>query len=498
MIDPEFLEESDKQRMRLLRRLECRDADEVEYILNILVQRCLNAVKEACCNAPEPTRYKTSNNSSHIKIPSDRMKDIEQELGELDSWFRSGRRPRLRTQISTWTIAAMVGLPPFGKHYIAVTTHKVTAEERRAPLETRIVNLEHKNLHLFDILSSNDAIMQCQIELYSTLRTTADIQLYLEIGDIDVYWPTSFTNFVDLHLETGRESFGLKDLEAVLSYDDFTRMGYELTGTQALFRRLRREYDQRSKATVATWAGCEPGFALIKGMLNHVWPVIRGQPTGKPKGRSRAVQSQQQDLEDLAGNLSALVQEILNSKEALDKPKFERVRSPNHFLGDKGDDAAVGICSLILRLRKEQIAYTIARDTLDAICDAVFYHANEMLNSEANKVCSKITTPIGHRLTARKVFLGYGADRMEGSAFKWCGQLDPYKLKHWPGTDKLAATAFPNPNRDQTYHLELYTDLVRSLVVDDEAMHAWWRIAAWAGGEGRESWKVVIPEFDRM
>ena len=126
-IDQEFLWESHRQRIALIKMLGNADAEETEIKLRLLVNECIGGIRDAIRDLPSATRYETSNETAAVKSPSQRFRDIEQELSELADWFGGGRKPRLRPEISNHAIAAMLGFAPFGKGVIAATKHNVTS-----------------------------------------------------------------------------------------------------------------------------------------------------------------------------------------------------------------------------------------------------------------------------------------------------------------------------------------------------------------------------------
>ena len=490
MISEEFRQESHAQRIDLLKRLGCSSVHETEYKLRLLVNQCVYDIKVACRDTPQATRYETSGHSSHVKNPSQRLKHIEAELKEFLGWFDGGRRPRLRTKLSRHAVALMLGLPPFGKTYIAVTKHNVRAEERLAPQSPRRMRLEGKRIYFVDILSSDERIAQGQIELYSGFRTENGEPLNLEIHPIEMKWPASFTNFVNAHERSGANHFSQRELEAALSEEDFPIMAEETARTLTLIQFLRLDIDQRSKATIAKWARCEPGFAMIAGMLDAVWPPVKGPPTAIIKGEGS--QTYVRVLEDLAIVLVRLVQEKLNVENEFKGLEFEQVRNPNHFLGKRKVAAARDILSLIQELRAEEIGYFIARHTISEICSAACDHADDMLKSAADRVSATIVSKLDGRLTARRQFLGFGADLHRGTAFKWCGRLDPNARQRWPDEAQLAASAFPIADLDRDRHLALYDRLVRSFDLPPDILFQWTELAAWAANAGRAFWRVTM------
>ena len=549
----ENLKESFRQRLDFLKRLGSADIVETEFNLRALVNQCLVDITVACRDLPEPNRYVNSNNPSHVKSPSQRLSHIEAELEELVRWFDGGNRPRLRGRISRYSIAAMLGRAPFGGQWIAATRcevevtapkgRRVTAakfyklrvfKRRHGGLAKRLrvrnvgkrlkrkwgdwrdrprardYTLRGRRIYFVDMLSQFERIRQGQIELYTQLRTLNGERLHLEVTPferewptafVDLFpdrlrpfereWPTAFTDRVpDRHQEISRH-VSLNEIESVIANDQFPRMAEASRQTILFVQGLRQHYDQKSKATIAKWARCEPGFALISRMLDLVWPTAKGHPNSA--ARLYDLQTNLQILEDLAANLVAETQIRLNNFDEFKKRDFDTVRRPHHFLGQREEAAARDILALILDLRSELNAYLIARDTIDAICDAVFSRANDKLNAEANLVCASILPTLDNRIAARKQFLGFGADLLRASNFKWFGCLDPKKRLRWTKAAELAATVVAEADLNQDHHLALYNDLIRSLQLKPDDLRAWSMLAEWAAVAGRRFWRVRTP-----
>jgi hypothetical protein len=497
VIDPEFLLESHDQRVALIRNLGFANARTTEIKLRLLVNECIGGIRDAVRDLPEPTRYDGSHESAAVKSPSQRFRDIEQELSELVDWFGGGRKPRLRPAISNHAIAAMLGLAPFGWTIIAATRHHVISENNANGGISGGAILRRETPHFFDVLSKQPEIAQSQIELYSGLQTEQGEPLYLQVESLTTEWPAKFLGLVDRQ-QLGHIPFG--DLDDALSRADYPSMYRGTSQTLSMVKHLRSDFDRRSHATVEKWARCEPGFNLISAMLDEVWPWSKGIPPDTNRlGQTRAegLRSPRQLLNDLANNLVDLVQEKINSEEQFQDQQYLVLKSPNHFLGnDKTyDDQVSDLLALIIELRKEATAYSVARHTIGDICEAVFEHnCDDEMISAANCVSEAIMTRIDYRLAARRQFLKFGDDHLRRRTFKWFGRLDPRARQHWKGETALAGAIYPVPDLDQNRHLKLYNDLVVTLDLDLEGSRAWIKLATWAGGDGREFWQVVVPD----
>ena len=495
MVDREFLLESHDQRTALIKKLGVANAEKIELQLRLLVNECIGGIRDALRDLPEPKRYDRSNETAAVKSPSERFGDIEQELGELVDWFGGGRRPRERPEISNHTIAAMLGLKPFGKTIIAATKHDIATENGTKRGLSGSAILEGKKIYFFDVLSEDPEIAKSQIELYSGLQTEEGQPLYLEVEPLAMDWPAAFLRLIE------RQQLGhlpLIDLDNALSRQDYPFMHRGSAQTLAMVKHLRGDFDRRSLATVAKWARCEPGFDLIAAMLDEVWPWSRGEPPANRLGeiRAKGLHAPRQLLIDLANNLVDLVQEKVNCEEQFQDQKYIVIKPPHHFLGsdETYNEQVSDILALIIELRKEATAYFVARHTVAGICEAVFEHEHDdELIVAANCVSETVVAKIEARLAARRQFLKFGADRLRRRALKWFGRLDPSSRSHWKGETTLAAAIFPVPDLDQNRHLRLYDNLVRSLDLGIEGSRAWTKLATWAGSDGRHFWQVVAP-----
>lgn len=498
MIDEAFLRESFEARIRLITRLGCADVVDVEFRLRQLVNECLSQIISAHHNLP-PRIYNNSNQYLAIKVPSQRLKDVERELDEFEKWFRGGKKPRSRAWISSYAIAAMVGYPPFGKTIIAATKHKVTRMVAGRGLNR--YRLDSKQIYFWDILSTDKAIIKGQLELYSNWRDEEGKPLYLESIPLVSDWPDSFLRLVQRYQRLGR--IPLRDLKRALAPGDLQRMAAGTRQAKHAIEFMRSSFDQKSGMTIERWARCEPGLHLISAMLNVIWPYSKGRPRTSRLGERRAEgdRSQRQLLGDLAQNLVDLVQEKVNRNLEFASEKYAEIRAPNHFLGE--DEHYVTqvdeILLLILSLRREFVAYFVARHTIAGICEAVFLHEDdEEIIAAANCITGPVIDKIDGRLAARRMFLGFGADHLRENAFKWCGLLAPSARQHWRGERELAGMVFPVTNRDQDRHLALYDDLIRSLAQDADTLFSWNRLSAWAGDPeaGQKFWRIILPEVD--
>lgn len=496
MIDPEILTESHTERMDLIRKLGIRDLEDVEYRLRLLVNQCLDDIKAIRRDLPAYKRYESSNESAAIKIPSQRLRDIEREFDELIKWFEGGRRPRLRNYVSGYAIDAMLGNPPFGRHFIVLSRHDtqpmLTADR---PSDRQVTR---KKVHFFDVLSSDRSIAACQIDLYSNLRTAENEPLLLEVIPIEINWPAALERVAQRRDQRiGHVQIG--ELEAAFSRDDFLVMAEEAKKTRAIVHFMRDNSDQRSKASVGRWARCEPAFELVSAMLDEVWPLTKGHPQANRLGAKRAKgsRSDRQLLRELVQNLADLVQEKINADHDFRSERFDDVRAPNHFLGKiTYDNQLEDLFNLILGLRQEFVAYSVARHTIAEIVEAAVRQGKDEISTAANRVSEFIIVKIDGRIAARRIFLNFGADHLQGNAVKWCGRLDPNMRQHWNGAAELIGMAYPTADLDQDHHLGLCDDLVRALEPDNETSPAWEDLRAWAQNEGRRFWRVAIPEID--
>jgi hypothetical protein len=498
VIDAAFLRDSYEGRIRLIGHLGCADVADIEFRLRQLVNECLSHIISAHHNLP-PRIYNNSNQYLAIKVPSQRLKDVERELDELIKWFRGGKKPRSRAWISNYAMAAMVGHPPFGKTIIAATKHQT----RRIGIGrgTERYRLDRRRVYFWDILSADEAIRKAQIELYSNWRDEEGDPLYLELIPLETDWPDSFLQLVERYQRLGRVS--LRDLKRALAPGDLQRMAAGTREAKHLIQFMRSSFDRKSGMTIERWARCEPGFYLINAMLDVIWPYSKGRPRTSTLGERRAdgERSQRQLLGDLAQNLVDLIQEKLNQNPEFASEKYAEIRAPKHFLGE--DEHYVtqveDILLLILSLRREFVAYFVARHTIAGICEAIFLHEDdEDTIAAANCIIGPVIDKIDNRLAARRMFLGFGADHLRENAFKWCGLLAPSARHHWRGERELAGIIFPITNRDQDRHLALYGDLIRSVAPDADTLRAWTRLSAWAADpeSGRKFWEVVLPEVD--
>ena len=498
MIDEAILRDSYEGRVRLIRNLGCRDVMDVEFRLRQLVNECLSQIISAHHNLPSRI-YNNSNQYLAIKVPSQRLKDVERELDELVKWFRGGKKPRSREWISSYAIAAMVGHPPFGKTIIAATKHKTTRIVTGRG--TKRYRLDKRRLYFWDILGTDQIIRKAQIDLYSNWWDEEGGRLYLELIPLETDWPDSFLRLVQRYQRLGR--IPLRDLKRALAPRDMQRMAAGTTEAKYAVQFMRSSFDQKSGMTIERWARCEPGFYLISAMLDMVWPYSKGRARTSTLGERRADgdQSQRQLLGDLAQNLVDLIQEKLNRNPEFASEKYSEVRAPKHFLGDAQHYTTQvnDILQLILSLRREYVAYSVARHTIAGICETIFERADdEEIIAAANCIIGPVIDKIDNRLAARRMFLGFGADHLRENAFKWCGLLAPSARHHWRGERELAGMVFPVANLDQDRHLALYSDLIRSLAPHADTLLAWNRLSAWAGDPeaGRKFWGVILPEVD--
>jgi hypothetical protein len=494
VIDETILSESHERRISLIKGLGHGDVEDVAYRLRLLVNECLDNIQTAHHNLP-PRKYKNSNKFLTIKVPSQRLKDIEKELSELIAWFKGGRKPRSRKWVSRYAIAAMVGHPPFGKAIFVVTKHKVTRIVTASRGFGRL-RLDSKQAYFWDMLSTDEAIIKGQIELYANLRDEDGKPLYFELIPLDTDWPDSFERLAQRCRRLDR--ILLKDLESALSHQDFQRMAAGTTEARSIVQFMR---GSSGKTTIDRWARCEPAFALITAMLDVVWPYSKGQPRASTLGELRAEgsRSERELLSDLAQNLVDLTQEKLDASPEFQSENYERVRAPKHFLGDSENytTKADEILRLILSLREELVAYYVTRHTITEICEAALQREDdEEIRAAADCIIGPVVDKIESRLAARRTFLNFGADHLRENAFKWCGRLDPSARKHWRGEDELAGMAFPVTVLDRDRHLALYDSLVGSLELSAEEKQAWTKLMAWARTEGRGFWRVAVPELD--
>lgn len=498
MIDEAILRDSYEARIRLIRKLGCSNVIDVEFRLRQLVNECLSRIISAHHNLP-PRIYNNSNQYLAIKVPSQRLKDVERELGELVEWFQGGKKPRSREWISSYAIAAMVGHPPFGKTIVAATKHRVTRIVTGDGVKR--YRLDDRQLYFWNILASDKAIRKAQIDFYSDWRDKEGNRLYLELIPLETDWPDSFLRLVQRYQRLGR--IPLRDLKRALAPGDMPRMAAGTTEAKYVIQFMRSSFDQKSRMTIERWARCEPGFYLINTMLDVIWPYSKGRPRTSTLGERRAdgAHSQRQLLGDLAQNLVDLIQEKLNLDPEFASEKYVEVRAPKHFLGDAENYMTQlnDILQLILSLRREFAAYSVARHTIVGICEAVFQREDdEEIIAAANCIIGPVIDKIDNRLAARRMFLGFGADHLRENAFKWCGLLAPSAREHWRGEREFAGMVFPVANLDQDRHLALYGDLIRSFAPDPDTLRAWNRLSAWAGDPeaGRKFWDVVLPEID--
>lgn len=498
MIDAAFLRDSYEERIGIIRKLGRGDVIDVEFRLRQLVNECLSQIIAAHHNLP-PRVYRNSNQYLAIKVPSQRLKDVEVELDELVKWFRGGKKPRSREWISSYAIAAMVGHPPFGKTIIAATKHQTT--RIAIGRGTERYRLDHRGVYFWDILATDEAIRKAQIDLYSNWRDEEGDRLYLELIPLVTDWPDRFLQLVQRYQRVGR--IPLRDLKCALAPGDMRRMAAGTTEAKCVIQFMRSSFDQKSGMTIERWARCEPGFYLINAMLDVIWPYSKGRPRTSTLGERRADgdHSQRQLLGDLAQNLVDLIQEKLNRDPEFASERYGEVRAPKHFLGD--DEHYVtqvnDILLLILSLRREFVAYSVARHTIVGICEAIFQREDdEEIIAAANCIIGPVIDKIDNRLVARRMFLGFGADHLRENAFKWCGLFAPSARRHWRGEHELAGMVFPVANLDQDRHLALYGDLIRSFALDADILLAWNRLSAWAGDPeaGRKFWEVILPEVD--
>lgn len=498
MIDEAFLRESFEARIRLIKRLGCADVVDVEFRLRQIVNECLSQIISAHHNLP-PRIYNNSNQYLAIKVPSQRLKDIERELDEFDKWFRGGKKPRSRAWISSYAIATMVGHPPFGKAIIAATKHQTTRIATGRGAEC--YRLDHRRIYFWDILSADEAIRKAQIDLYSNWWDEEGNRLRLELIPLVTDWPDSFLRLVQRYQRSGR--IPLRDLKRALAPGEMQHMAAGTRQAKHVIQFFRSSFDQKSGMTIERWARCEPGFHLINAMLDVIWPYSKGRPRTSRLGARRADgdRSQRQLLGDLAQNLVDLVQEKVNRNLEFASEKYAEIRAPNHFLGE--DEHYVtqvdDILLLILSLRREFVAYFVARHTIAGICEAVFLHEDdEEIIAAANCIIGPMIDRIDNRLAARRIFLGFGADHLRENAFKWCGLLTPSARQYWRGERELAGMVFPATNLDHDRHLVLYGDLIRSFSPDADTLLSWDRLSAWAGDPeaGRKYWRIIFPEVD--
>jgi hypothetical protein len=498
MIDETILRESYEGRISLLKNLGHRDVADVEHKLRLLVNECLANIITGHHNLP-PREYNDTESNQYltIKIPSQRLKDIERELDELIKWFEGGRKPRSREWISSYSIAAMVGHPPFGKTIIAATKRKST-RIAGAGRGSNCYRLDRRQIYFWDMLSTNNAIMRGQIDLYSNLRDEEGNRLYLEFIPLETNWPDSFKRLVQRYRRLDR--ILVKDLKSALSPRDFQHMVAGTTQARSLVQFMRADC---GKTTIEQWTGCEPGFALITAMLNAIWPYSKGQPAVSSLGERRAEgdHSEREFLSDLAQNLVDLTQVKLDANPEFESESYNSVRALKHFLGNPAHymTKVNDILLLILSLREELVAYFVARHTINEICEAVFSNENdEEIIAAADRIIGPVVDKIDSRLAARRAFLNFGTDHPRGNVFKWFGRLDPDARQCWRGEKELAGMIFPVADLDQDRHLTLYGDLIRSFEPDADTQRAWSKLSAWAGDPeaGRKFWRVVIPEID--
>jgi hypothetical protein len=536
----EFLNESYRERVDIIRKLGFRRPADTERTVQWSIMQCIDEITEACRDLPVAERYEGSNNSHEVLDPSQRFPDLRKELQRLYMFFRRkqhglrGRPPKMPEFVGQDALCALLGGAPFGDELIVASTMDFESVKRSKPkIRTKTITVVE-----WDFCSRAPSIRSEQIEEFSKLHTGDGRPLAISWRSLANDWPPKLFEYVQqarcenpgghLSLERFTEAIGedvsgaitnigltLSMIEYFLERIDSRTPHRKPDGRRCRAGRRGRGGAQKKKAnkreprvdkrkgkiTVTDWSRADPAFALASSIINHVWPISRGVPSFNTRGQRRADgRSERELIAELISNVARLVQRLINDSPDFKGPKFDSVCRKNTFLGPGRAIVAKSgaLVALILALRTQLVAYWIARSTIFAICDAAYTHAgDDDVRAAAHCVSATVITSLDKLITDRRQYLRFGAARVRSEVAKWFGPVNP-DIKRGLNREQRIVRAVLPAIRSRARHLDLYTDLVCSLKVGEDALAAWRRLADWADDDGRAWWKVCSPDPDHF
>lgn len=533
----EFLNVSHRERADTIRKLGFRRPAVIEMKIQCSIMDCMDDIEKACRDLPVAERYKGSNNSQEVLDPSQRFSELRQELQRLYKYLlrkeRGGRGlwPTMPVFVGHDALCALLGEGPFGDKLIVAT--KMDFE----PIGRSKTKIRVKTITVveWDFYSHDPSIRSEQFKKFSRLYAEDAVSWRSLAKD----WPPELFECVqqarrinphcNLPLERFVEAIGdekekaianiglaLSMIEYFIKRIDIGAPIHEPDGTRCRARgrscggarkkKANKHASQvnkmKRKTTITDWSRSDPGFALASSIINCVSPISRGVPSFNTLGHRRAAgrRSQRELIAELICNVVKLVQRHIDSSQDLKGPEFNSVCRQNTFLGSGRAMVAKSgaLVALILALRTQLVAYWIARSTMFEICGVGRTSGDEDVAAAADCVIATVITSLDRLIVDRRQHLRFGTGRVRSEVGKWFGPVNPDIKRGLSREHSIVRAVFPKLVQNRAHHINLYSDLIESLNIGDDALAAWECLSKWAETGGRAKWKVRSPDPDHF